>query len=70
MMINGCLAIAAVGTSRYSYVKVKRSVCAVGRLRVAENRSSVTSAEILKASQKFKRKFTSVKSRRRKPTAK
>lgn len=64
--INGSLATVAKGTAGCSYAEVERAVFEVTKSVVVENRSSATSAEILKASQQFKRKITAATTRKRK----
>lgn len=66
--INGSLATVAKGTAGCSYAEVERAVFEVAKSVVMENRPSATGAEILRASQQFRRKITSATSRRRKPT--
>ncbi len=66
--INGSLATVAKGTAGCSYAEVERAVFEVAKSVVIENRTSATGAEILRASQQFRRKITSATSRRRKPT--
>lgn len=67
--INGSLASVAKGTAGCSYAEVERAVFEIAKKVVVENRPSASSAEILKASQQFRRKVASATSRRRKPTA-